>query len=129
MKLELEQKLKSLAPTVLRLGLAAVMVWFGASQFNNPNAWTSLVPSWATDLSGMSALTIVHLNAVFELIAGALVAVGFGTRWLALLLSAHLFVITLDLGASAVGVRDFGLSLGLFAVALYGTDDYCIEKK
>lgn len=117
---------KKLAAPILRLGLAAVVVWFGASQINNPNAWTSMVPEWAVSLSHLSALTIVHLNGWFEIIAASLIAIGIGTRWIALLISLHLFVITADLGASAIGVRDFGLSVATLAIALHGTDDWCL---
>ncbi|MCX6781184.1 MAG: DoxX family membrane protein [Candidatus Magasanikbacteria bacterium] len=122
------QKLQALSPLVLRLGLAAVMIWFGASQLNNPNAWTSLVPNWALSLSGMSALTVVYTNGFFEIIAGAMIAFGFWSRWAALFLALHLLVITADLGVNDIGIRDFGLSIALLAIAINETDAYCIKK-
>lgn len=119
--------LSKYAQPVLRLGLAAVVVWFGASQLYNTAAWTSIVPTWALDISRLNAYTIVHMNGWFEIFAGTLLAVGLFTRWIALLLAVHIFIIALDLGLNPVGVRDFGLATALFSIALASSDAYCLE--
>lgn len=120
------QKLSSIAPVVLRLSLAGVFMWFGISQIVNAGAWTSLVPEWATGIFGMTSVTIVNLNGVFEIIAAMMLAIGIYVRPVATLLAIHLFVITTHLGINAIGVRDFGLSFATLAVALLGTDKYCV---
>lgn len=124
------QKLSSYAPLVLRLGLAAVVAWFGTSQLVNPNSWVNVVPAWAVDMSGMSKLTIIELNGWFEIITASLLALGVYVRWVALALSVHLFVIALSFGtSSATGIRDFGLSFALLAVFFAGQDKHCLDYK
>lgn len=122
-------KYSNYAPIVLRLALSAVYVWFGVSQITNSGMWTGLVPAWATDTTGMNALTIVHLNGIFEIVAGTLLAIGFYVRPIATLLAVHLFTITSHLGLTAVGVRDFGLSFATLSIALAGDDELCLSKK
>ena len=104
---------------ILRLGMTFVFAWFGASQLVNASAWTSVVPGWATGF-GMNAVTIVHLNGVFEIIAALLMGMGFWIRPVAALLALHLFVIATSLGLSAIGIRDFGLSFATLSIALRG---------
>lgn len=125
-KLLTSKRFSHYAPVVLRLALTAVFLWFGTSQLLNTNMWIGLVPVWATSLSGMSAVTIVHMNGVFEVIAGVLLALGVFVRLIAILLFAHLLVITSHLGLTPVGVRDFGLSFATLALALFGDDMYCL---
>ena len=123
------KKLSHYAPVILRLGMTAVVAWFSVSQFINPSMWSGVVPGWATSLSGMSANTLVYINAWFEIIAAILVGVGIYTRWVALILSIHVFVIASGFGVSATGVRDFGLAVSLFALSLFGSDKCCFECK
>ena len=126
-KTEIDSKAKSFAPVVLRLGLSAVYLWFGFSQITDSASWVSWVPDFAVSISGMSAGTIVLFNGWFEAIAGILLAVGFMTRWVALALSAHMFLITFDLGLTAIGVRDFGLAMATLSLSLFGKDDYSLD--
>lgn len=123
------KRFSAYAPVVLRLSLTAVFVWFGVSQLSNAAAWTSLVPEWATGISGMSATTIVQLNGIFEVIAASLLAIGVYAPLVAALLAVHLFVITSHLGMTAIGVRDFGLSFATLSIALFGDDNYCVTYK
>lgn len=117
------------APMVLRLTLAVVYVWFGTSQIVNTDAWVSIIPSWATGLSGMDASTFVRMNGVMEITLGAFLALGIFVRWAALILSLHLLVIAIDFGITPIGVRDFGLALATFALALQGEDRWCVLYK
>lgn len=119
-------KFSFIAPIVLRLALAAVVLWFGTSQILSQAMWTGLVPAWAVSLSGLSSGTIVRMNGIFELMAGSMLALGILSQWAALILSVHLFVITTHLGLSAVGVRDFGLSFALLALACWGDDTWTL---
>lgn len=123
------KQLPSYAPVVLRLGLTAVVAWFGASQLSHPSMWMGIVPQWAVSLSHLSTLTIVHINGWFEIVAALLLGIGLLTRWVALVLCLHLFVIALSFGMTAVGVRDFGLSFSLLATAMFGADILSLEYK
>ena len=114
--------LAAYAPVVLRLGLTAVYAWFGVSQLVNTSIWTSLVPSWVTDTFGISAVMMVRMNGVFEIVAALLLGCGIYVRPIAFILAIHLAIITSHLGFSAVGVRDFGLSFATLASAFFGDD-------
>jgi uncharacterized membrane protein YphA (DoxX/SURF4 family) len=101
---------------VLRLGLAAVFLWFGFSQVLESVNWVSWVPEWAVNLLHIPPAMIVLLNGSFEIIAGGLLALNILTRWVALLLALHLVVLVFDIGLTAIGVRDFGLMAATFAL-------------
>ena len=122
------QALRTYAPVVLRFAMCLVFLYFGTSQLSQPSIWTSVVPDWATSMSGMSANTIVHINGWFEIIASLLLLVGVYARWVALLLALHLFGIAASLGINPLGVRDFGLSFATLAVAMYGEDALTVMK-
>jgi uncharacterized membrane protein YphA (DoxX/SURF4 family) len=117
------------APVVLRFGLVALFLWFGLSQVTNPGGWISWVPEWAISISWISPTAIVLLNGGFETIFGILLAVGFSTRWVALLLSLHLFFIAYEIGYNDVGVRDFVLAISTLTVALFGSDKYTLDRR
>lgn len=123
------KRFSSYAPAVLRLGLAAVYIWFGTSQIINPDAWTGLVPSWATDVLSASSFTVVQMNGWFEVAAGALLAFGIFVQPVAAILFIHLLIIAFRLGLNPVGIRDFGLSFATLALALFGEDEYCFSSK
>lgn len=114
---------RAFAPVVLRLSLAAVVLWFGFSQLADPHAWTDVVPSWATPF-GIDPTAVVYLNGFFETAAGFMLGVGAYVRLVAFLLSLHLFVIAAGFGVTPIGVRDFGLACCLFSVSLFGEDAY-----
>lgn len=104
--------------TVLRLGLAAVFLWFGFSQLFDGINWVSWVPEWAVNTLHLPPAMIVLANGLFEVVAGALLALNIWIRWVALALALHLLVITIEIGATAIGVRDFGLTAATLALVL-----------
>jgi uncharacterized membrane protein YphA (DoxX/SURF4 family) len=106
---------------LLRFGLVAVYIYFGISQLIDPVSWSGIVPAWAT-LGLIDPVTIVYGNAVFEIIFAGLLAFGVWTKWVSILLGIHLGVITLTLGLTPAGVRDFGLTLATFAHGLMDSD-------
>lgn len=59
---------------------------------------------------------------------GALLIIGFYTRWAALFLALHLAGILLSLGYNAIAVRDFGLTLALFSLALQGAGHWSLDR-
>lgn len=103
---------------VLRLGLAALFLWFGISQLVDSVNWVSWVPEWAVNTLHIPPAMIVLANGAFEVIAGALIACNILTRWAALVLALHLAVITAEIGMTQIGVRDFGLTMATLALAL-----------
>jgi len=121
--------LASFAPVVLRFGLAALFLWFGISQVLNPSSWTAWVPAWGNNFLGMNAMTIVFINGWFEVTGGVLLALGLWTRWAALALSLHLFVISYEIGYNDIGVRDFALAVSALALSLFGSDKYSLDTR
>lgn len=102
---------------ILKVGLAIVYFYFAYQQLANPDTWTGLVPLWVADI--VPAGTVITINAVFEIIATVLILANFQVRWMALLLAAHLFVITGVVGFNPTGVRDFGLAMASLALAVH----------
>lgn len=101
----------------MRLGLATLFLWFGFSQLLDGPNWIGWVPTWATSLTGLSPELIVIGNGSFEILSGALLALGFFVRYAAILLGLHLLVLVFDIGLNDIGVRDFGLMAATFALA------------
>ena len=115
------------APTILRLGMSAVILWFGYQQISQTSAWIGYLPDWTTALP-FQATTLVYLNGLFEIVFGLLLVTGLYVRFAAILLTLHLFEITYTVGYNAVGVRDLGLSIGTLAVFLYGSDFFTLDR-
>ena len=117
------------APSVLRYGMSAVILWFSLQQFMHPDVWTAYVPDGAVAVSHLSATTLVYFNATFELVFGMLLVFGWQTRIVALLLAAHLFDIMYVVGYGEIGVRDFGLAVATLVVSMNGPDPLCFNYK
>lgn len=107
---------KNIGLIILRIGLAIVFLWFGFSQLFDGISWVYLVPEWASNLLHIPPAMIVLANGLVEVILGALLAMGFFVRPVALLLALHLALITIDMGFSATGVRDFGLTVATLSL-------------
>ena len=116
-------------PSVLRYGMAVVILWFSFQQFTNTSAWTAYVPDSVVSLSHMNATVLVYFNALFELIFGVMMLFGWQTRLSALLLSLHLFDIMYVVGYGEIGVRDLGLAVATLVVFMNGPDILCIDQK
>jgi len=112
---------------ILRLGLAIVFLWFGFSQLLDGLNWVSWVPEWAVNLLHLPPAMIVLGNGLFEVIGGTLLALGILVRPVALVLALHLAVITFEIGLNSIGLRDFGLTMATFALALLGPDEYSLD--
>jgi uncharacterized membrane protein YphA (DoxX/SURF4 family) len=121
--------MKKHAPIVLRYGMALVILWFSSQQFLDATAWTAYVPDSAVALSHISAIYFVYFNAIFELVFGLMLLVGWQTRIAAILLALHLFDIMYVVGYGEIGVRDFGLTIAVLSVFLNGSDMLCLDYK
>ena len=106
----------------LQYGLALVFLWFGFSQLTNPADWTSFVPLSVARLVPLPATAIVLLNGLLEVVCGLLLLLNIWVRWAALLLALHLAGITISIGYNSVAVRDFGLMMATFSLALLHQD-------
>lgn len=122
-------KMKMYAPAILRIGIALVFIWFGASQLLNSSEWISLIPKWAISLSHVSANTLVHFNGAFEVVFGLALLLGWFTRITAFFLALHMISITFDVGYTSIGIRDFGLSMAAIAIFLHGSHHLSIDAK
>jgi uncharacterized membrane protein YphA (DoxX/SURF4 family) len=117
------------AAVILRYGVVIVFLWFSSQQFLHTEAWTAYIPESATDLTGQSAMTLVYLNATFELIFGLMLLLGWHTRIAALLLALHLLNIAYVVGYGEIAVRDFGLAVATLSVFMHGPDILCLDFK
>jgi uncharacterized membrane protein YphA (DoxX/SURF4 family) len=117
------------AGSVLRYGMASVILWFSVQQFMHPDVWTAYVPDSIVAMTHVPAIMLVYFNAVFELVFGLLLVFGWQTRIVALLLALHLFDIMYTVGYGEIGVRDFGLAIATLTIFMNGPDSLCIQPK
>lgn len=119
--------MKKYSPTVLRIGIALVFLWFGTAQIIDPTRWVSYIPEGIVGIFSLNALKLVYLNGLFEIIFASALLLGYFTRVSALLLALHMLDITYVVGFDAVGVRDFGLSIAAIAVFMHGADYFSLD--
>lgn len=116
------KKLPFFAPIVLRLGLSGVFVWFGTSQILDPAIWTSYIPGIVAHITGLSAITLVVGNGIFEVAMAIFLVFGVWVRPVAAILFLHMCAIVASVGLDSIGVRDVAIATGLLSVTLYGND-------
>lgn len=121
----ISENLKRYSPLLLRVGIAIVFLWFGFSQLKSPGSWTRMIPDY---VSFMSPNTLIYLNGSIEIILAILLLLGLFTRVVSTLLGLHLLHIVTIVGYGATGARDFALALATFAIALNGTDEFCLDR-
>ncbi|MBI2674345.1 MAG: DoxX family membrane protein [Candidatus Yanofskybacteria bacterium] len=107
----------------LRLGLAAVFIWFGVDKFLHPEYWLS---SWIPQSSlliasriGISGMDVVYVSGVFELLVGASVLSNIFIKIFSVLALMFLVAILLTFGISEVIIRDVGLMGGFLALLFW----------
>ncbi len=122
-------KYSHLGPAILRIGMALVFLYFGTSQLMSAAKWIGFVPHFVTAMVGGNAVLLVHINGIFELIAGLCLLVGFQVRTVALLLGLHLIGIAGSIGWSPLGVRDYGLAIATLSIFVGGADLWCVDRK
>ena len=115
------------APSLLRLGIALVFLYFSISQLTAPEDWTGFLPKFLR--SSPTPETFILANGGFELAAGILLILGVWVRPVALLLALHLAGIVFTLGFNSIAARDFGLMVATFVVFLNGKDAWCLRRK
>lgn len=120
-------RLRAFAPTVLRVALSLVFLWFGFTQLQNAIAWVPYVPDFVQNFP-VSAATVVFINGLFEVLFGSFLLFGIFARISALLLGLHLLGIAFFIGLSATGVRDFGLSFATLSIFLSGGGRWSLDN-
>lgn len=123
------KKLNTYSPTILRIGISLVFIWFGTQQLLYSDAWTIFLPDWLVSMSPIAPTTILKINGVMEIILGSALLLGICTRVSALLLTLHMAGITLTVGYDAIGVRDFGLTIATLSIFLNGADAMTVDKR
>ncbi len=123
-----EKMQREIGLRTLRYGLVLVFLYFGISQLLAPSDWTVWLPAW-TEALPISQETFIIMNGAFETVLALALLAGFWTRAAATLLALHLAAITFDIGFTATGVRDFGLTIATAALALLGPDDWSLDTR
>ena len=121
-------KLPLFSAPLLRIGISFVFVWFGVNQIIDPTSWFAYVPDYVIHMTHLSVLTIVYLNAIFEIVCGSMLLFGLCTRVAAVLLALHIIDITFVVGMDSIGVRDCGIAIATVAVFLNGTDWFSLDR-
>ena len=94
----------------LRLGLAAVFLWFGIDKIVHPSYWLN---AWTTTSQ------FVYLCGVFEILAGVSLATGIFSKFFSALAALLLVGAAVFFGSADEIARDIGLIGGLIAVFLW----------
>ena len=111
---------------LLKIGIAAVFIWFGIHKFINPEYWVNTwIPQWLPgilDNFGLTPLNLVYINGIFQILVGLSFLTGVAIRLFALL--ASIFVVftifAFGLGGfSEMVVRNIGLLGGLLAILFW----------
>lgn len=112
----------------LRIGLAAVFLWFGIGKFMQSQYWIDTwMPGWfqqAVGAIGMSATNAIILIGIFEVLVATSLVTGFFQRWFAA--AGALFLVTMIIvsGLNETVVRDVGLIGALLALAAWPERHY-----
>ena len=107
----------------LRLGLAAVFLWFGIDKIIHPSFWLN---AWMTPrvagIIGYAALSesqFIYLLGVFEILTGVSLATGIFSKFFSALAILFLVSAAIFVSSGDVILRDVGLIGGLVAVFLW----------
>ncbi len=107
----------------LRLGLAAVFLWFGIDKLIHPsywlNAWMTLSVAGTIKYAILSGSQFVYLCGIFEILAGISLATGIFSKFFSALAILFLLGTAIFVSSGDVIVRDIGLIGGLLAVFLW----------
>jgi len=104
----------------LKLGLAAVFIWFGIDKFIHPNYWINAwLPGGFIDFIerfGLDSTRFIYINGVFEILVGLSFILGVFTKIFSFLGIVFLVVIIITIGLNEIIIRDIGLIGGLLAI-------------
>lgn len=108
---------------LLRLGLAAVFLWFGIDKFIHPQYWIhSWLPVTAAALAakvGIGAVQLMFLNGIFEVLVALSLITGVFIRFFSLCAALFLAVALLWIKPNETTIRDIALIGGLACIFLW----------
>lgn len=110
------ERLQSLAPIVLRIGIGFVFLYFGWSGVTQPDMWAGMVPEWTNAIA--TPETLVRIHGVFELVGGLLLIAGLWIGIVSGLLFLNLLHTVFLLTSGPIIVRDIGILTGLLSLFL-----------
>lgn len=114
--------------TIIRVGMAGMLLWFGAQELLHPMNWEGYVPGIVMSFSGLSEHTIILANGAVEVACGTLLLLGVYARAVSFLMAVHIALIGVSLGYSAIAVRDLGLAAALFGLVFTGAGAWAVDK-
>ena len=107
----------------MRLGLAAVFIWFGVDKFLHPEYWLSAwIPQSVLSVAsrvGISGMDVVYASGVFELLVGASVLINIFIKIFSVLALMFLVVVLFTFGINEVIIRDVGLMGGFLSLLFW----------
>ena len=118
----------NIGPSVLRVSLSIVYLYFGISQLIRPETFIGWLPPEVA-LIPISPRSFVVLNGGFEVFFGTLLFLGLYRRLSAFLLGTHLMGITFTIGFTEIGMRDFGLAASTLAIVLISEDRFSLDQR
>jgi len=107
----------------LRLGLAAVFLWFGIDKFIHPNYWINAwLPQWFGQFLsgiGVSTMTFIYFQGVFETAIGLSFILNLFIKLFSFLAAIFLILVLLAIGLNEIIVRDLGLLGGVLSLLFW----------
>ena len=141
------EKNQKYSATIIRVGIAFVLLWFGINQLVNPESFLGYMPHWlyphAHDAQMQhehpmqlmhnipipSAHAAIMSNGIFETAAGILLLIGLFTRVTAFIAALHLLVIASFLGYNDIAIRDVGMAIMAASLVFSGAGPLSIDGK
>ena len=112
---------------ILRLGLAAVFLWFGIDKMLHPTYWLNAwVPRQLIELLttfSISDSQFIYLNGIFEILVGLSLITGVFIKFFSALAILFLIGIMVFVGMNEVTIRDLGLIGGFVSVLLWPSNN------
>lgn len=121
---------KKYSTVLVRLGIAAVFLWFGIDKFIHPINWIGWVPDWMKALIPVSMLTFMYFHGAVETLVGVLLVVGYKVRFAALVASITIVGVLLAMigtGQAEMMLRDAGLLAASLSLFLTGCDCVSVD--
>jgi uncharacterized membrane protein YphA (DoxX/SURF4 family) len=107
----------------LRIGIAAVFLWFGIDKFLHPSYWVNAYVGGSLvsviRIIHISPVQLIYLTGIFELLVGLSLITGVFTKFFSTLGVVFLISIMFFIGLNEVTTRDIGLIGGLVALVLW----------
>ncbi|HUO75918.1 MAG TPA: DoxX family protein [Candidatus Paceibacterota bacterium] len=113
---------------VIRIGLAAVFVWFGVDKFIHPQYWLDArvpqaVQTFAASIR-IQPRDLINLIGLFEVLVALSLVTGYFMRYFAVVACAFLLANFVFNGIHLETVRDLGLIGGLVALVIWPERTY-----